>query len=80
MERPVKITFGEMREAGVTGILVYCADYQCSHMVPIARPEWSDGVRLSDIESRFVCQACGKRGADIRPDWPKATMGTSTAR
>jgi len=22
-----------------------------------------------DLEPRFVCQACGKRGADVRPDF-----------
>jgi hypothetical protein len=38
------------------------------------------GIRLSDIEERFVCQACGKRGADVRPDFnrnkqPVAVMG-----
>jgi len=26
-ERPTKITFAEMREMGVRGLLVYCADY-----------------------------------------------------
>ena len=26
-------------------------------------------VRLSDIESRFICKAGGKRGADMRPDF-----------
>jgi hypothetical protein len=25
--------------------------------------------RLSDLEPRFVCTACGKRGADVRPDF-----------
>ena len=29
---------------------------------------WPDHIRLSDIEHRFVCEACGKRGADVRPD------------
>lgn len=77
MARPVKITFGEMRESGVTGILVYCADYQCSHSVRIEQPEWADDVRLSDIEDRFVCQACGKRGANVRPDFPKVKMGVN---
>jgi hypothetical protein len=27
--RPQKITFGEMREMGVRGVLVYCVDYHC---------------------------------------------------
>jgi hypothetical protein len=31
MNRPTKITFAEMRESGVRGILIYCADYHCSH-------------------------------------------------
>jgi hypothetical protein len=26
-------------------------------------------LRLSDIEPRFVCAACGKRGAEVRPDF-----------
>jgi hypothetical protein len=37
-------------------------------------------VRLSDLEPRFVCTVCGKRGADVRPDFnwdkpPVAAMG-----
>jgi hypothetical protein len=24
-------------------------------------------VRLSDLESRFTCQACGRKGANVRP-------------
>jgi hypothetical protein len=30
---------------------------------------WPDHARLSDIEPRFVCKACGKRGTDVRPDF-----------
>jgi hypothetical protein len=26
-------------------------------------------MRLSDVEPRFVCSACGKRGADVRPNF-----------
>jgi hypothetical protein len=72
--RPQKITFGEMRDMGVRGILVYCADYRCSRSVAMSADEWPDDLRLSDIEDRFTCSACGKRGADVRPDfnWTKA--------
>jgi hypothetical protein len=59
--RPKKITFGDMREMGVRGVLIYCADYRCSHSVTISADRWPDKVRLSDIEPRFVC---GRRGAD----------------
>jgi hypothetical protein len=41
-ERPQKITFGELREMGVRGVLVYCADYQCSHSVAISGDRWAD--------------------------------------
>ena len=62
-------TFAEMRGSGVRGILLYCADYHCSHCVAMSADASPDDVRLSDIEPRFVCQACGHRGADVRPDF-----------
>jgi hypothetical protein len=34
--RPTKITFAEMRDMGVRGLLVYCADYRCSHSSAIS--------------------------------------------
>ena len=62
------------------GILVYCADYRYSHSLTMRGDSWPDAVRLSDIEHRFVCEVCGKRGADVRPDFnwnrrPVAMMG-----
>jgi len=70
MSDPVqKITFAEMRAAGVRGVLVYCSDYQCSHCTRLLADRWADDIRLSDVEPRFVCAACGRRGADVRPDW-----------
>ena len=68
-DRPQKITFAAMRDSGVRGILVYCADYHCSHSLAISGDAWPDDLRLSDLEPRFVCKACGKRGADVRPDF-----------
>jgi hypothetical protein len=44
--RPQKITFAEMRDMGVRGILIYCADYHCSHSLTISGDGWRDGVRL----------------------------------
>ena len=80
LTRPQKITFAEMREMGVRGVLVYCSDYHCSHSIAISAEQWADDVRLSDLEPRLVCQACDKRGADVRPDFhwnkpPVAAMG-----
>jgi hypothetical protein len=55
--RPQKITFAEMRAAGVRGLPVYCSDYRCSYSTTLGGDRWPDNVRLSDIEPRFKCQA-----------------------
>jgi hypothetical protein len=65
----MKITLGEMRATGVRDLLVYCADHKCAHAVRISADRWPDHIRLSDLDSLFTCQACGRQGADIRPDW-----------
>ena len=68
MTRPQKITLGELRASGVRGLLVYCADYKCSHSMAVNADQWGDDVRLSDLEGCFTCTVCGQRGADVRPD------------
>ena len=70
--RPQKITLAEMRASGVRGLLIYCSDYHCSHWTAISGDPWPDDVRLFDLEPRFICQACGRRGAEVRPDWQSA--------
>ncbi|MBR0939335.1 hypothetical protein JQ586_39045 [Bradyrhizobium jicamae] len=74
MTCPQKITFGDMRSMGVRGVLVYCADYQCSHSMAVMADRWGD-LRLSDIEPRLVCSACGNRGADVRPNFNWNVVG-----
>jgi hypothetical protein len=73
LTRPQKITFGEMRSSGVRGLLIYCAEYHCSHSVEISADRWPDHVRLSDFEPRFVCKACGQGAPISGPDfnWDK---------
>jgi hypothetical protein len=70
--RQKKIMLGEMRAFGVRGLMIYCSDYHCSHWIAISGDRWPDDVRLSDLEPRFTCRACGRRGADVRPDWQSA--------
>jgi hypothetical protein len=79
MNRP-KITFGELRSSGVRGILICCADFHYSHLIAMSADQWPDDLRLSDIEPCFVCQACGKRGADVRPKFSSAEMGIGNRR
>ena len=76
MGQQEKITFGEMRASGATRIIVHCGDYKCGHSVTVYPPLWSDSVRLSDLEERLVCTVCGHRGADVRPLFESARMGT----
>jgi hypothetical protein len=74
--RRVKITFGEMGASGGRNVLIYCRDHRCSHHVKICADRWNDDVRLLDIEPGFVCTACGKRGAEVRPKFSNARIGT----
>ena len=64
-----KITFGEMRETGTRDVLVYCRDRECSHRIILNADCWPDEVRLSDLEPNFTCAACGKRSAEVRPNF-----------
>ena len=66
--RPQKIIFGDMREMGVRGVLVYCADYHCGHSVALNADCWPDETRLSDIEPRLqgVRKAWRRRAARIQ--------------
>jgi hypothetical protein len=74
--RQQKITLGEMRsDNGPRRLLIYCADYKCSHSIVIDSERWPDHVRLSDLELKFTCQVCGHRGADVRPNFQPARMG-----
>ena len=76
MTRQQKITFGEMRASGVSRVIVHCGDYKCGHSVTMYPALWPDNVRLSDLEERFVCTISGHRGADVRPLFEPARMGT----
>jgi hypothetical protein len=76
--RPQK-TFGDLREVGVRGVLIYCADYHCSHSVAMSADRWPDEMRLSDVEPRFTCSACGRRGADVRPNFNGMSKDLSAA-
>ena len=69
MTHPTKITFGKMRTSGVRDVLIYCADYKCSNWIRVNTDQWSVDVRLSDLENQFTCTACGRKGAEVRPDF-----------
>lgn len=61
MTRPQKITLGEMRASGVRGLLIFCADYKCSHSIATSADQWPDDMRLSDLEDKFTRRQAVRR-------------------
>jgi hypothetical protein len=70
--RPQKISLGEMRSTGVRGLLIYCADYRCSHSTAISADRCrmtsgypiSSRIHLPGLRApRRRCQAavCGRQ-------------------
>jgi hypothetical protein len=48
------MTFAEMRDMGVRGSLVFCADCRCGDSIAVSGDRWPDDLRLSDIEPGLV--------------------------
>lgn len=49
-------------------LLVFCQYYRCSHNFRLSADDvdrWPDEIRISQLEPRFVCTACGMRGTNI---------------
>jgi len=69
--RPQKISFGEMRDMGVRGVLVYRADYHCSHSEAMNADRWPVGYRAA-LRLRPLRQARGRgpTGPSIGIDQP----------
>jgi hypothetical protein len=68
-DRPQKITFGEMRSSGVRGLLIYARTIIAATRSRSARIH---GLITfgSRIWNRASCaKACGKKGADVRPNF-----------
>jgi len=65
MQREQKITLGDWSSGSPRRLLVYCGDYKCAHSVIIGAARWPDHVRLSDLEPKFTCRACGHFGAAV---------------
>jgi hypothetical protein len=59
----MKISFREMRDGGVRGLLFYCPAYHCSHSVAVT----ADACRALR-HRRFVCKSAGARAPMSGPD------------
>ena len=82
---PRKITFAEMRDMGVRGVLIYAPTIVAatrSRSAPMA------GLMMSGcpiLSPALRVEHCGKRGADVRPDFnwssqPTLSVMASAAR
>jgi hypothetical protein len=75
-DRPQKITFAEMREMGVRGLLIYCADYRCSHSIAISGDAWRPeigrtwGPPLQTVAKKLA----GRRLAWLVQSWSAALV------
>jgi hypothetical protein len=74
VKRPKKITFAEMRLAGVRGLLVCCADYRCSHHTTISSDRWADIVEILSRDSP------APPAAGAAPMYDLTSIGTSRMR
>jgi hypothetical protein len=45
VNRPQKITFADVRDMSVRGLLIYCSDYKCSHLITMSGDRWPDNMR-----------------------------------
>jgi hypothetical protein len=36
-------------------VLIYCADYKCSHWIRMNADQRPNDIRLSDLEDKFTC-------------------------
>ena len=64
-DRPTKISFGEMRDSGVRGILVYCADYHCSHSVAVRRRRHRESGPLHSLAQLQTCTRRRRQPYDV---------------
>ena len=72
MQRPTKITFGELRASGVRQVLLYCRDHKCTHQVTVNadRCPLMSGCRTSSQASSAAPAASA-----ARPAFAHARMG-----
>ena len=63
------ITVHEATRVGAKAFLVSCTAHGCTHHSYIPASLLSPDLRIKTLEPRCRCTACGKLGADVRPDY-----------
>ncbi|MGA8935447.1 MAG: hypothetical protein WB522_14385 [Pseudolabrys sp.] len=70
------VTIASLRPHGVRQLLAYCrgkreGDWPCHHSGELPIEQFSAEETLRDIERRCRCTLCGRRRADLRPDYSR---------
>ena len=56
-----------MRENGVRSLRVTCL--KCGVACVMNVDGYDDSLTVPSFGPRMICQACGAKGADVRPNW-----------
>jgi hypothetical protein len=67
------VTLGHIRRHGCRDVLVYCRDIVCNHSVTTNTDHLGDDTPMRSLGARTACSKCGRRGAEVRPDWSPHT-------
>jgi hypothetical protein len=68
-QRMTRPDVAHFRNHGVTHLCINCIDLACNHQTLISLEGLPDDLVLADLKPRMRCARCGRKGADVRPDW-----------
>ena len=66
---PPPMSFYNMRANGVRSLIVICTNATCRHEAIVNVDGQSDDAFVPAFGRLMRCQKCGRRGADVRPNW-----------
>jgi hypothetical protein len=69
--QPRDARIADCRAQALTHILIYCTNFPafCHHDAKRPIADFPDDLLLDDLQARCRCTRCGKKGAEVRPDW-----------
>jgi hypothetical protein len=67
------VTLGHIRGHGCRDLLIYCHDTICNHSVRLNADHLPDDMPVRSLCPRMTCTKCGRKGAEVRPDWSPHT-------
>jgi hypothetical protein len=65
--RPKKVPGHRRRKQ--TNLLIYCGAVTCNHSIEMNADYLPDDLPIRSLDRRMVCERCGHRDANGRPDW-----------